>query len=67
MASIKGKPKLNPGQYTEALDRCWIVQQMMQNILLEHPVIANHKAWAQKIESAQTIIGEVYQEIGART
>lgn len=58
----------NALQYHEALDRCDIVQTVIQSVLLEHPVFTSrakqNKAWRDRLIKAQTLIAEVYQKIG---
>lgn len=60
------KEKLNPGHYHEALDRCDCVNQIIDEILLKHPAIAQTPAWRREIEKAQGIIADVYQAIGQK-
>ncbi len=57
----------DPFHWHEALDRCFLVQEFIQTMLLDHPVFAQHKALASKAALAQSLIGELYQEIGSLT
>jgi hypothetical protein len=59
------KIKLDEFHYHEALDRCWWVQDIIQNLLLDHPVISQNKKLNTMIEKAGELIGKVYQEIGS--
>ena len=56
---------LDEFHYHEALDRAYIVESILNTHLAEHPVIQQHKDLKDKIEKAQELIIEVYQEIGS--
>lgn len=58
------KKKLDVFYYHEALDRSYVVADIIDRTLLEHPVIKSHPALENKIVKAQELIVEVYQEIG---
>lgn len=60
------KVQLNEGHYIEALDRANILCDMVEDILLTHPVYLKHKKLRNKLEMAQDIIGEVYQQVGMK-
>jgi len=60
----KKKIKLDEFHYHEALDRSYIIADMIENVLITHPVIENNKDLKIKVEKAQDIICEVYQMIG---
>jgi hypothetical protein len=60
------KEKLNEGHYAEALDRCSTVNEIIELMLMRHPVIGQNKTLAKKIEKAQELVGEVYQKIGQK-
>jgi hypothetical protein len=58
------KFKLDEFHYHEALDRSYIVAELIETALIEHVVIKKHKSLKAKIEKAQSLIVEAYQEIG---
>jgi hypothetical protein len=58
---IKGLDRFH---YHEALDRSYLVADLMETALVEHPVIRKHKTLKKKIKKAQRLVIEVYQEIG---
>lgn len=58
------KSKLDEFHYHEALDRSYVVGEIIENTLATHPVIKKHKQLKTKIEKAQELIIEVYQELG---
>lgn len=57
---------LGEGFYHEALDRTWIVMNMMQTYLLDHPAFINpeHQQLRTTVESAQTALWGVYLTLG---
>jgi hypothetical protein len=57
--------KLDNYHYHEALDRTYVVGNIIDEILIDHPVIHKHKRLRNKLEKASSLIGEVYQEIGS--
>lgn len=60
----KKKNKLDEFHYHEALDRSYLVANIIEDALVKHPVIRKHRNLKTKIVKAQTLIVEVYQEIG---
>lgn len=58
------KKKLDEFHYHEALDRSYLIADMIESALVEHPVIRKHRNLKAKIVKAQELIVEVYQEIG---
>lgn len=52
--------------HVEALDRCESVNQIISVLLLKHCLIKATPKWKKKIEKAQQLIAEVYQEIGEK-
>jgi hypothetical protein len=60
----KKEEQLDEFYYHEALDRSYIVANMIEDVLVEHPVIEKHKELKEKVQKAQELIIEVYQEIG---
>jgi hypothetical protein len=58
---IKGLDRFH---YHEALDRSYICADIIQNSLIDHPVIMKHKELQKRITKAQDLIVEAYQIIG---
>jgi hypothetical protein len=58
--------KLTALYYHEAKDRSNTVNEIIEIMLLKHPVLEakKHKDWRDKIIKAQETITEVYTEIG---
>ena len=56
--------KLDHFYYHEALDRAYIVATMIEDVLIEHPVIEKHKELRKRIKKAQRLIFEAYQIVG---
>jgi hypothetical protein len=56
--------KLDAGYYHEALDRAYIVANMIEDVLVEHPVFEKHKELRKRIKKAQRLILEAYQLVG---
>lgn len=57
------KEKINEGHYVEARHVCYIIQDMIEDYLIKHPAIENNKEWCKKLEDAQALIYDVYNEI----
>ena len=55
---------LNEGYYIEAIDRAYIVANMMEDVLIEHPVFMKHKELRKKVKTAQKLVLDAYQEVG---
>ena len=60
------REKLNPGHWHEATDRTHCIMEIIQTMLLDHPAISQSRDLKTKVEAAQNILGEVYQEAGAK-
>lgn len=64
----KGKKKkignLDEFYYHEALDRSYIVTDMVDKYLFEHPVVQKHKELKKRIKKAVKLLVESYQLIG---
>lgn len=60
------KEKINSGYWHEATDRTHCVMEIIQTMLLDHPAINQSIDLKTKVEAAQNILGEVYQEAGAK-
>lgn len=58
--------ELNPGHWHEACDRTHCVEGIIHTMLLDHPAICSVPSIREKIEEALKLIGQVYQECGAR-
>lgn len=58
---IKGLDRFH---YHEALDRAYCCADIIENMLVEHPVIMKHDELRERIEKAQSLIVEAYQLIG---
>ncbi|MFA5207086.1 MAG: hypothetical protein WC428_00150 [Candidatus Paceibacterota bacterium] len=56
--------KLDEGFYIEAIDRAYIVANMMEDILIEHPVFIKHKELRKRVKKAQKLVLAAYQLIG---
>lgn len=50
--------------YHEAIDRTYILVGMLNDILLEHPVIQKHKKLKKRVKKAEQLLLETYQHIG---
>ena len=61
---LKKIGKLDQFYYHEALDRAYIVANMIEDVLVEHPVIEKHKELRKRIKKAQQLILEAYQLVG---
>lgn len=57
--------ELTKEQYHEALDRSYCVANIIDSMLLEHPVIKKDKKIRKKIEKAQKLILETYGDFGS--
>lgn len=58
------KEKLDEFHYHEALDRCYMLNNQIDEFLFEHPVVQKHKNLKKKVDRAITLLAECYQEIG---
>lgn len=58
--------ELNDGHYHEALDRCFCVIEIIDNMLSDHPAIAQTALWKEKIDAVQEILADLYQLIGQK-
>jgi hypothetical protein len=62
--NLKKIGKLDQFYYHEALDRAYIVANMIEDVLVKHPVIKKHKELRKRIKQAQRLILEAYQLVG---
>lgn len=60
------KEKLNRGHWHEAADRTYCAMDIIQRMLFDHPAIEQTPDLSNKIEKVLDILGEVYQEAGAK-
>lgn len=58
------KRKIGPYDYHEALDRVFIVTDMIEDYVLTNPAVKQNKEWKKKAEEAQDILSGLYQAIG---
>ena len=56
--------KLAELYYHEALDRCWMIGDILQDHLAEEPVVKKHKKIKKKVKKASRLLAEAYQLIG---
>jgi hypothetical protein len=54
---------LDAFHYHEVLDRLTIINEMIENCLINHPVCENHLKLKDIIESAQDLLGDAYLEV----
>ena len=68
MSKNKKKSKKITGldrfHYHEALDRAFLVGNIVYEYLEEHPVIMKHKELKKRVEKATRLLAETYQIIG---
>lgn len=60
----ESKTNLDEFHYHEALDRSHTILVVIEELLVNHPVIENHKGLNDKIQKISTLLSEVYQEVG---
>jgi len=58
---IKGLDRFH---YHEALDRAFLVGNVVDEYLSEHPVVQKHKNLKKRVEKATRLLAETYQIIG---
>lgn len=58
------KKKLSEFHYHEALDRTYIIINIIENSLTYHPVFKKHKKLRKKVNKAIDVLCDAYQEIG---
>lgn len=49
----------------EALDRTYLVAEILDTVLCEHPAIKENSEWLKLVSSAGDSLGRLYQLIGA--
>lgn len=60
------KEKLNAGHWHELTDRTLCVMDIIDTMLQGHPTISQSATLKKKLEKVQDLLGEVYQEAGAK-
>jgi predicted RNase H-like HicB family nuclease len=58
----KQKVKIDIFSAHEVLDRSYVIADIIQHMLLDHPVVKKNKELKKKVQQAQNLITEVYQE-----
>jgi cell fate (sporulation/competence/biofilm development) regulator YmcA (YheA/YmcA/DUF963 family) len=54
---------LNPFHWHEALDRGFTCMKMIDQLLLQHPVVAQHEALQSKVNQARSLLLEACQQM----
>ncbi len=57
-------PDINEFSHFEAMDRSWVVIDLLHNILGEHPVLESDEKAKKLYEEAQEKLGDLYQRLG---
>jgi hypothetical protein len=58
---------LDSYHWHEALDRTFCVQEMLDRLLSEHPVIEQDEELADQLEKVSAELAELYQMVGRKT
>lgn len=58
------KNELDDFHYHEALDRLTIIGEMIERLLIDHPVLEEHRDLRDTVEKAEDLIGDAYLSIG---
>ena len=58
------KNKLNDGHYLEAMDRLHVITDMMDQYLMNHPIIRKNKDLKKLVNFSMINLMEVYQRVG---
>lgn len=61
---MPNKPKLDEYHYHEILDRLVIVMNMVDDVLIQHPVLKLDKEPSNLVEEAQNLLAQAYQLVG---
>ncbi len=61
---MKKKIELDDYYYHEALDRAYIAADIIENMLIKHPVIDQHKELKKLVKKAQKCLIMAYQIVG---
>jgi hypothetical protein len=60
----KARLVLDLFHYHEVMDRTYIAGDIVERMLIGHPVFEKHKRLNNKVKKALDILAEVYQELG---
>jgi hypothetical protein len=63
--SKKIKELLDEFHYHEVIDRTYIIAEIIDQHLVQHPVFKAEKEFAEKVEQATMLLAEAYQIIGS--
>lgn len=66
MSTKKTKNILDEFHYHEALDRTYMIGNILDNNLSEHPVIENDENLKKKVSEISNLLSELYQMIGSK-
>ena len=58
------KSKLDEFHYHEACDRTYLILDMIDSMLINHPVYYKNKKLRKKLKKTQDILWQLYQKIG---
>ena len=56
--------KLDHFHYHEALDRTYLICDILTTNLVSHPVIKKHRDLKKRVKEAEKLLAEVYQRVG---
>jgi hypothetical protein len=56
-------PALDDFHKHEAIDRCYMVQEMIETFLLNHPAVISNQIAHQMISEAQQKLSQAYQTL----
>ena len=60
------KVNLTPEYWHEACDRTYCIQEMVDQLLSQHPAIKQTPELKKMVANVQEILGEVYQITGSK-
>lgn len=55
--------RLDTYHYHEAVDRCHVLNEILDDVLIKHPVVQKHAEVRKLLEDAADLIGDAYQKI----
>ena len=55
--------EINEGHLVEVAQTCHIINCMIDDFLITHIAVEDNKEWVKKLQKAQSLIFEVYQEV----
>lgn len=56
--------QLDTYHLNEALDRSFICMEIIERLMLEHPIIQSNKILEKKTQEAHQLLFSIYQDIG---